>query len=50
MAWITLVIAPILILLTLGEDGRPCAFAQHYDEYIKAQLRNAAGPPPAAPK
>jgi hypothetical protein len=29
MAWITLVIAPILILLMLGEDGRPCASAQH---------------------
>jgi hypothetical protein len=31
----------------LGEDGKPCAPAEDYDENTKMWLRDAAGPPPA---
>jgi hypothetical protein len=37
-----------LVHALLGEDGKPCAPAQDYDEYTKTRLRTVAGPPPAA--
>jgi hypothetical protein len=38
-----------LAVALLGEDGKPCASAKHYDESTKTLLREAGGPPPAAP-